>query len=463
MSLLQSFVLAVAAMTLGGCGKRGADDTAPASLEKLESRAKRGDAQAQYDLGLSCLQGMGVEKNMEQAILWISRSAEQGYAPAQCQWGFMLYQGQRFAEAAQFYRKSADQGYGEGLYNLAVCYERGHGVRQDQELAANYYLKAAQKGVSQAMYNLAQFYLRGVGVKKDRQEAEKWLVLASESYPPARVLLQQLRGNSPEQAEEQELSAGPDSGQSDSSEDEKFSDTERRAREGDPREQCNLGVFYLQGRGVQRDDIKGFQWMKKAAEAGDGLAQLNLAALYERGRGVRRNAKLSVSMLEQAFANGQSEAGYLLGLRYLYGNGVDQVPEEARKLWEKSARMGDTSSQQALEMSRTPEFGDDSMPKYRLPPISNPGRSLRPGTDIPGGLYLRAVVNSPDGYVNLRAGQGVGRKVIEKIYRDEEVFVKVSDGEWWPCVFMPLDLTGYIHQSGIQTERQGPACEVVPP
>jgi len=54
MSLLQSFVLAVAVMTLGGCGKRGADDTAPASLEKLESRAKRGDAQAQYDLGLSC-------------------------------------------------------------------------------------------------------------------------------------------------------------------------------------------------------------------------------------------------------------------------------------------------------------------------------------------------------------------------------------------------------------------------
>jgi len=203
--------------------------------------------------------------------------------------------------------------------------------------------------------------------------------------------------------------------------------------------------------------------MKKAADAGDGLAQLNLAALYERGRGVRRNAKLSVAMLEQAFANGQAEAGYLLGLRYLYGNGVDQIPEEARKLWEQSARRGDASSQQALEKSRTLKFGDDSIPKYRLPPIPNPGRSLRPESDIPGGLYLRAIVNSPDGYVNLRSGRGVDRKVIEKIFRDEEVFVKVSDGDWWPCVFMPLDLTGFIHKSGIRTERQGPACEVVAP
>ena len=124
--------------------------------------------------------------------------------------------------------------------------------------------------------------------------------------------------------------------------------------------------------------------------------------------------------------------------------------------------MGDVSSQQALDKSRTLKFGDDSMPKYRLPPVPNPGRSLRPDSDIPGGLYLRAIVNSPDGYVNLRAGRGVDRQVIEKILMDEEVFVKVSEDEWWPCVFMPLDLTGYLHKSGIRTERQGPACEVVP-
>jgi len=457
------FFSAVFVVTLVSCGGPKPDKTAPASPEKLESRAKQGDAQAQYDLGLSYLKGLGTEKSMEKAIFWVSRSAEQGYAPAQSQWGFMLYQAQRFPEAAQFYRKSADQGYGEGLYNLAVCYERGHGVRQDQELAANYYLKAAQKGVTQAMYNLAVFYLQGVGVKKDRQEAEKWLVQASEDYPPARALLQQLRGNETGQAEGRERSTGGDTERLEKSDEEKFSETERRAREGDPQAQCNLGAFYLQGRGVPRDETQGFQWMKKAADAGDGLAQLNLAALYERGRGVRRNAKLSVAMLEQAFANGQAEAGYLLGLRYLYGNGVDQIPEEARKLWEQSARRGDASSQQALEKSRTLKFGDDSIPKYRLPPIPNPGRSLRPESDIPGGLYLRAIVNSPDGYVNLRSGRGVDRKVIEKIFRDEEVFVKVSDGDWWPCVFMPLDLTGFIHKSGIRTERQGPACEVVAP
>ena len=462
MSNLSRTLLVGALIVLGACGGSGPGRSSLESPEKLEQRAQNGDAQAQYDLGLSFLKGMGIGKNMEKAILWISRSAQQGYAPAQSEYGFMLYQAERFPEAAQFYRKSADQGYGEGLYNLAVCYERGQGVRQDPELAAMYYMKAAEKGLSQAMYNLAQFYLQGVGVKKNRQEAEKWLVHASENYPPARALLQELRGNVPSPAERREPSSEVAQGSLESSQEEKFSATQRRALEGDPEAQCNLGAFYLQGLGMRRDEIKGFQWMKKAADAGDGLAQLNLAGLYERGRGVRRNAKLSVAMLEQAFANGQAEAGYILGLRYLYGNGVDQSPDEARQLWKKSARMGDVSSQQALDKSRTLKFGDDSMPKYRLPSVPRPGRSLRPDSDIPSGLYLRAIVNSPDGYVNLRAGRGVDRQVIEKILLDEEVFVKVSEDEWWPCVFMPLDLTGYLHKSGIRTERQGPACEVVP-
>lgn len=239
-----------------------------------------------------------------------------------------------------------------------------------------------------------------------------------------------------------------------------FSEIKEKALKGEPRAQCNLGAFYLQGNGVERDDSMGFHWTKKAADSGDGLAQLNLSDLYRSGCGVRRDAKLSVTMLEQAFSNGQAEAGYLLGSRYLYGDGVDQSMEEAKKIWQKSAMMGNVSSQQALDNSRT--LRDESMPKCWLPPIATRPVSIRPKPNVPGGLYLRAIVNSPDGYVNLRTGRGADREVIEKIFLDEEVFVKVSEDEWWPCVFMPLHLTGYLHKSGIRTERQGPACEVVP-
>ena len=49
-------------------------------------------------------------------------------------------------KAAELYRKSADQGYAEGQYNLGKCYLFGNGVDEDSDEAAKWFQKAALRG-----------------------------------------------------------------------------------------------------------------------------------------------------------------------------------------------------------------------------------------------------------------------------------------------------------------------------
>ncbi|MEN8220548.1 MAG: tetratricopeptide repeat protein [Pseudomonadota bacterium] len=45
--------------------------------------AEQGDAQAQYNLGLIYAKGVGVYPNLQEAIKWARKAAEQGHANAQ--------------------------------------------------------------------------------------------------------------------------------------------------------------------------------------------------------------------------------------------------------------------------------------------------------------------------------------------------------------------------------------------
>ena len=76
--------------------------------------ANRGNAIAQYALGVCYDHGNGVSKNSSMAVYW--------------------------------YRKAAEQGYANAQYNLGYCYERGEGVPQDMSLARYWIKEAAKKG-----------------------------------------------------------------------------------------------------------------------------------------------------------------------------------------------------------------------------------------------------------------------------------------------------------------------------
>jgi TPR repeat protein len=58
-------------------------------------------------------------------------------------------------EAAEWYRKAANQEDAVAQSNLGYCYENGLGVVQDSEEAAEWYRKAADQGAEKAKVRLA--------------------------------------------------------------------------------------------------------------------------------------------------------------------------------------------------------------------------------------------------------------------------------------------------------------------
>ena len=86
---------------------------------------------AQCDLGNCYKQGRGVEKNLEKAVEW--------------------------------YRKSAEQGYDRGQFCLAGCFENGEGVPKDKEKALQWYKKAADQGFGGAEWAINNMQSSGIG------------------------------------------------------------------------------------------------------------------------------------------------------------------------------------------------------------------------------------------------------------------------------------------------------------
>ena len=82
-------------------------------------------------------------------------------------------------QAMAWYRKAAEQGVARAQYNLGVMYANGEGVPKDEQQAMLWYRKAAEQGVARAQYNLGVMYDNGRGATKDEQQAYFWWLLAS--------------------------------------------------------------------------------------------------------------------------------------------------------------------------------------------------------------------------------------------------------------------------------------------
>ncbi len=109
-------------------------------VAELRRAAKSDHPESLYNLGLCCLQGIGMEKD------------------------------ERLA-AKLFYR-AAQKGCAEAKYNIGLCYAKGVGVRKDMGKAVEWWQQAADAGIRDAMLNLAICYRHGLGVEVDEARAE---------------------------------------------------------------------------------------------------------------------------------------------------------------------------------------------------------------------------------------------------------------------------------------------------
>ncbi len=95
------------------------------TLEEMKTHAEYGDAEAQANLGVCYELGVGVRKDIKQAVKW--------------------------------YKRSAAQDHPGSLNNLACCYDAGNGVSRDKEMATILWRKAAELGDDSALINLGEW------------------------------------------------------------------------------------------------------------------------------------------------------------------------------------------------------------------------------------------------------------------------------------------------------------------
>lgn len=80
------------------------------------------------------------------------------------------------------------------------------------------------------------------------------------------------------------------------------------AEEGYPLAECQVGYFYLEGIGVEKDLKKALYWTERAAEHGDWDAQFNLAWFFEEGVGVEKDMDKAKYWYKQAALQGHDLA-----------------------------------------------------------------------------------------------------------------------------------------------------------
>jgi hypothetical protein len=152
--------------------------------------AKEGNPPAQYFLATIYL-GNGLPKNEKEVIYWYTKSAENGFAPAQYAVGSIYYDGSGLPKdhikAVYWLTKSAEQGFVDAQYVLGNIHRIGVSVPQDDKQAFYWTNNAAKQGFVPAQYNLGIMYFRGRGVIKNYIEAYAWLnITASQRNEKAR-------------------------------------------------------------------------------------------------------------------------------------------------------------------------------------------------------------------------------------------------------------------------------------
>ena len=112
------------------------------------------------------------------------------------------------------------------------------------------------------------------------------------------------------------------------------------AVQGNAVAQNNLGIMYLDGKGVPQNTSEAVRYLSLSAAAGSSLGQNNLGGLYRDGKGVPRDYVRAAQWFSAAAAQGNSAGMYNLGLMYEMGQGMKAEPFHAYMWYALAAEMG---------------------------------------------------------------------------------------------------------------------------
>ena len=312
--------------------------------ELFQRSAEMGYAEAQFALGEMYLEYLHEilprAAAKAEGVEWLQKAADQGHEKAQLALAKCYSTGegvkQDEAEAFKIYRKAADAGSAEALYELRSFYNLGWGgVEKDKAKAAEALRKSAEMGYVEAQRSLGLNFQHGIGdTPVDLTESVKWYTLAAaQGDSSSKAYLERLKDVIPllEPAEKGDAEAqyklahyiadhdeiGTISGHSRSDAIRKW--LLKAAENGHLAAQVELaesygyfenGNWWIAG---VNDFAEAAKWYRKAADQGDPMAQGMLGWLYATGRGVDKDLKTAVEWFRKGAAQGNAEAQFGMG------------------------------------------------------------------------------------------------------------------------------------------------------
>lgn len=109
------------------------------------------------------------------------------------------------------------------------------------------------------------------------------------------------------------------------------SDLLQQAKKGDVEAMTELGIRYLEGQGIKKNENKGFKYLQSAAKQNDPEALFLVGDCLMNGRGTQPDFRRAVSSFRQAAELGHTEAQHTMAFLYTQGVGVSKNPKEAMR------------------------------------------------------------------------------------------------------------------------------------
>ena len=285
--------------------------------------------------------GNGVEKDPEEALKWLRRSADLGNL--QCLRG--LARAYRYGrglskdigKALELYEAAASRGDASAQNGLSWMYYKGEDVGRNLAKALELGTKAAENGNGGAMETLYRMYRDGDGVERDEAKALEWLMKSSAT---GTAVAMAALGDCYEHGS---LGLEVDL--------EKAVSLYRQAADKEStRGMFCLGLCFRDGNGVQQSDKDALAWLTKAAcEEDDDLhyddkALAVLAEMYFGGGDFRRR----VERFEGLDSESNQRALFRLGDRYVKGRGIGKNVSRGMECLRACAELGSSEGQYSL-------------------------------------------------------------------------------------------------------------------
>ena len=131
-----------------------------------------------------------------------------------------------------------------------------------------------------------------------------------------------------------------------------FDGAKAAAAKGDAAAQCQMGLFYMNGIGVDRDEDVAVEWLQRAAAQNHAQAQYNLGIYYAKFTD-KEAVRLAVKWLKKAVEQDYADAQFNLAKLYLNphhpASREDGAGRRAIALLRRAAAKGHAAAKEKIE------------------------------------------------------------------------------------------------------------------